>query len=624
MSQPLGPTGAGRLVAYAGFTLLAVIVLSLTLIRSDTAFAAFEPHGTVTLSNPAPGANSNITTAFCIDYNADCTLLAPPANDYNFGTTMSFTPKDFTIAKGSDIPDGAGAGFLASTATLGIVNGPCASQLRPEFKMRDATTDVTNVLPNAYGASAGRNPGTEDDQYDVVGGVPLGVTKYPDYLTRLFKDAGGQIIVPRARTYGQALVTGVDVSLNFVVFEPGVALKNPATGIVFQTDPALGYPSVTVLQALGDPDALVSASTITDFCSPLDADTFTCAFTQDASAMTAANPCPGSSGTVNRANPGSNMTVNFVTFVASQRDADGDSFENGLDTCPFVANVENPHDGNQGSPTYAQGPDVDNIDSACDPDPGPDATAACWPNSDPILPDTATATDCDGDVYMNAGDNCPQIANGQEEASTAAGNQKDSDSDGIGDPCDNNPTTPDGEPIIQCVVTQVNIGSGGTPPAQPNICGITGVGIDVNPQNGIFDSLEGGPAAADSDGDTVPDSSDQCANTPAGSTVDAVGCTTQQAAQDDDKDGVKNASDICPGTPTGQSVDSQGCTAAQRAARATTATSGGDAGPVTGIGSLAPAAASIPAWAAIASGLGGAGLLGSLGAFAARVLRRKR
>ena len=62
------------------------------------------------------------------------------------------------------------------------------------------------------------------------------------------------------------------------------------------------------------------------------------------------------------------------------------------------------------------------------------------------------------------------------------------------------------------------------------------------------------------------------------------------------------------------------------AVEAATAGGNGDAagGAATGVGSLAPVAASIPAWAAIASGLGGAGLLGSLGALAARALRRRR
>jgi len=51
---------------------------------------------------------------------------------------------------------------------------------------------------------------------------------------------------------------------------------------------------------------------------------------------------------------------------------------------------------------------------------------------------------------------------------------------------------------------------------------------------------------------------------------------------------------------------------------------GAAGGAATGVGSLAPAIASIPTWAAIASGLGLTGLLGGLGTFVARILRRRR
>jgi hypothetical protein len=51
---------------------------------------------------------------------------------------------------------------------------------------------------------------------------------------------------------------------------------------------------------------------------------------------------------------------------------------------------------------------------------------------------------------------------------------------------------------------------------------------------------------------------------------------------------------------------------------------GAAAGPTTGVGSLAPAVASIPAWAAIATGLGGAGLTALAGAAVAHALRRRR
>jgi outer membrane protein OmpA-like peptidoglycan-associated protein/outer membrane protein W len=58
----------------------------------------------------------------------------------------------------------------------------------------------------------------------------------------------------------------------------------------------------------------------------------------------------------------------------------------------------------------------------------------------------------------------------------------------------------------------------------------------------------------DSDGDGIPDSLDQCPNTPAGVQVDSVGCPV-----DSDHDGVPDYLDKCPGTPPGVKVDSNGC-----------------------------------------------------------------
>jgi len=59
---------------------------------------------------------------------------------------------------------------------------------------------------------------------------------------------------------------------------------------------------------------------------------------------------------------------------------------------------------------------------------------------------------------------------------------------------------------------------------------------------------------ADSDGDGVPDSRDECPNTPAGVKVDARGCPL-----DSDGDGVPDYLDQCPGTPKGFKVDAVGC-----------------------------------------------------------------
>ena len=61
-------------------------------------------------------------------------------------------------------------------------------------------------------------------------------------------------------------------------------------------------------------------------------------------------------------------------------------------------------------------------------------------------------------------------------------------------------------------------------------------------------------AAKDSDGDGVIDDLDQCPGTPAGVTVDAVGCPL-----DSDGDGVYDYMDKCPGTSADLAVDADGC-----------------------------------------------------------------
>jgi OOP family OmpA-OmpF porin len=64
------------------------------------------------------------------------------------------------------------------------------------------------------------------------------------------------------------------------------------------------------------------------------------------------------------------------------------------------------------------------------------------------------------------------------------------------------------------------------------------------------------PAPADSDGDGVPDDSDQCPDTPTGTTVNEQGCP---AVTDADGDGVPDDKDQCPATPAGTAVDETGC-----------------------------------------------------------------
>lgn len=64
------------------------------------------------------------------------------------------------------------------------------------------------------------------------------------------------------------------------------------------------------------------------------------------------------------------------------------------------------------------------------------------------------------------------------------------------------------------------------------------------------------PTPADSDGDGVADTADNCPNTPAGAVVDVNGC---EVSADSDNDGVRDADDQCPNTPAGIAVDASGC-----------------------------------------------------------------
>lgn len=75
-------------------------------------------------------------------------------------------------------------------------------------------------------------------------------------------------------------------------------------------------------------------------------------------------------------------------------------------------------------------------------------------------------------------------------------------------------------------------------------CANTPAGTAVNAQG----------CPKDSDGDGVIDSLDQCVNTPSGTEVNEQGCP-----KDSDQDGVTDALDKCPNTLAGTKVDAQGC-----------------------------------------------------------------
>ncbi len=402
-----------------------LVVATLLLISADDASAStFNPTGSACLDNEAtvdpdplnPGdpaeCDGNTATGAASSITATFNL---PSGDANFASVVTFTPPEWAIPPGNQIPDGAIVGQLISLATLGLINGACDNTLPVMFTLMDATTSTSPMV-------------TFENGFIIANGLPLAVTMYPDFLNRIFP---GQ--TPRARLYGQIVVAGVYVSLNLIVFEPGTPIGS------LTPDPRLGFPAVAILANIGDPFAVPQPFPITDFCSPLLVNNMTFGITQDNP-----NTLTDEGGFAYRSNPQADGAHNFVIFAASQRDADDDGIENALDTCPFDPNVGDPRISGDGDA------DSDGLDAACDPD------------------DFSTNSDQDFDGYLNRQDNCPQAPNGLSQD-----NQADADMDGIGDACDTiangsqGPTVPDGHFHTVCLVDLVQVGAGGTPAIDP-------------------------------------------------------------------------------------------------------------------------------------------------------------
>jgi len=441
-----------KLLPMSGAALLGLLVLVALLGRADTAHATFNPSYAITVLNDQGGANSDFTGDFSI-----------PKGDVNFGGAVFFIPSEWDVTAGADVPIGAVVGDLTATATLGLINGACFNVLPVRFIMLNASIDPSDTVVYVD---------TEEDEPEAEGyglpdyfedkdksGLQDGIERYPDFITRLLDDEPGdevgQPLQPIRRAAGITVVAGVEVLLQFLIFEPGTFINEN-----IPSDAELGYPSVTLLQNIGDPAQDPIPSAITDFCTPLVSSNITFGISKDngctdAGAATLDPICevssvilveegvtdPDESGSILFTNPPEG-TYTFTAIAVGQRDADGDGYENGLDTCPFIANQGDPRIGGDGDA------DEDGLDKACDP------------NDDPLAKGTNSDEDLDG--YLNRQDNCPLVPNGEDGT-----NQRDSDDDVIGDDCDPDPDNEDaqGELTIIEATQDVTIGPGG-PPAQ--------------------------------------------------------------------------------------------------------------------------------------------------------------
>jgi len=400
----------------------------------------------------AGGAHADITT----------TLSIPPG-DVNTAGLVFFIPAEWGITPGDEIPIGAVVGELTASATLGLINSACFQTLPVIFKMLNASIDPSDTVvyldteeddPEAEGFGL---PDWFEDKDN--SGLQDVIERYPDFITRVLDDIPGddvgQPLQPIRRSAGITIVAGVEVLLQFLIFEPGTFINEN-----LPNDAELGYPTVTLLQNIGDPETDPIPGAITDFCTPLLTSNTTFGISKDngctdvpgadLDAICPVNSAlfetpeegvtdPDESGVVLFTNPPEG-TYTYTLLAAGQRDAEDDSYENGLDTCPFVVNAGDARIQGDGDE------DGDGLDAACDP------------NDDPLTGGTNSDEDLDG--YLNRQDNCPLVANGEEGT-----NQRDTDNDQIGDDCDPNPDDDDaqGELIIVEVSQEINIGPGSAP-----------------------------------------------------------------------------------------------------------------------------------------------------------------
>lgn len=377
--------------------LLAFVGIAAALGQGSGASAAtFQPSWSASLADDDPGAASDITFELSI-----------PAPDFNFSRLIAFIPPEFAVSDGDSITNGAFTGNVTAMASLGLLGNTCNSSLLLEFQMMDASTDPAYSIPPYYG--------TDDGDGD---GLPDNVDFYPSLMSLIAPD-----IEPVQRLYGQVLVAGRQIPLNFVIFAPGTPIP-----LLPAFDASLGYPTVTIV---GDPFAVPETNfPISDFCTPLSTTVVLNGVSDDNPKLSG-----NQGGQVLRTNPAVAGVYNSIVFARSQWDADGDGIENNIDPCPLTAD-----------PTW--NPRVDAGPGDADDDGLPDS---CDPTS-------ASFFDGDGDQYPNRGDYCPNIA--------ADWVHWDQDRDAIGDDCDPFPqdeTNGGAAQRIQlCVADTLVVGSPGT------------------------------------------------------------------------------------------------------------------------------------------------------------------
>jgi hypothetical protein len=538
-----------RIIVFALFA-VAALVLAMS-VRGGAEAQTFKPVNGYSLTSTAPGANA--------DSSASTGIPAPDLN-LEDASSINLNPVDNYTAMGLEAPIGAYVGSLNAFAAVGLLGGPCNSSLQPNFTLKNSSVDISDQLNDTSWIlkAAATNPVPDSDG----DGLKDYEEQYPWFLnTMLDPDASGPLlpIQPRARYAGHTTVAGFNVLVQFLIFDPGEVTA--AGGILGQLTSEKGAAALIVLDnPIGEGESAPGA--IADFCTPLTTTTTLLGTTLD-NPNTAANEA----GYIRQANPAAGTGVLgtgthiFRYYVQSERNLDGDAFENDLDGCRTTPDLAtwNPRVAACVVGSNPGDQDCDMLPSSCD--------NAAYGNGGN---DAVTNTDQDADGYDNAQDNCPNVANGCKDSScgpvfnAAWDNQKDRDgglanadlgprTDAMGDACDDsdNDGNEDGAGAGTCLDGIDNGGDGKTDEVDPD-CTPSMDKADwppspaTQPQQGAY--YHGMPWAAACVGGVDADGDGFCAALEAllGSS-DANGAETGAQcsnAIDDDGDGYVN--DGCP------------------------------------------------------------------------------
>ncbi len=250
----------------SGVAVAAALAAVMLLGSTDSAHATtFNPTITTAVADPTAGKPSDFTSTLNI-----------PDGDVNFAAFISFIPSNWGIVTGDYIPVGAPVGTLKAASVLGLVNGACNTQLPVTFDMVNGSLDNTDTV--SFNDLDNNN--TPDFADSDANGLFLGVVKYPDWLNRIFIDPTTQAVqVPIRRSIGVTPVAGTPIILQFLVFPPGTELD-----AAIPHDASQGFPSVTVLENIGDHSAVPEPGIINDFCTPLSTTNLTFGVTPDGDA----------------------------------------------------------------------------------------------------------------------------------------------------------------------------------------------------------------------------------------------------------------------------------------------------------------------------------------------------